>query len=456
MNNTAHPRKIKLTPRRISTRRVQFYLLAAIHQVSSTSLPSSQPFHLSQCIKQRCDDKLALWIYEGTLADHDTGRIVADVEGVELVGSLQCIDADQNKSDDYGWLENYLSVGKLLREGDGWDSASTILSRKLFCYKRRPGCNTNILDGRDKKLPNELLTSIRLRPDGPIRRLSPSESTSVYDSAITFISRGPEFAVFSERSGDANERSGKPVIIGTVQPSEMSEHDIEYTIHARKSSEEPRLPTLRSKEEMTISPQRSRLIQFGKSEETGRKHDGVRETYTYSFGNMQQAISSNGNDAKSRFKWLRRFEKDEPTLQNPQQHTVRYTRYGEAPPWYAPGRMCTLDLIGKRVNISQKSNDGILSFDSVKLPPLMKWSVGKCNPSFWSGWPSEMLSRKDGGSDFKALELFCTEDPRCITYAMDREQSRMRVRAEHILSKLQKGSERLKESLLLYGAQRVD
>jgi hypothetical protein len=29
--------------------------------------------------------------------------------------------------------------------------------------------------------------------------------------------------------------------------------------------------------------------------------------------------------------------------------SVRYTRYGECPPWYGVGKMCTLELVGHRV-----------------------------------------------------------------------------------------------------------
>ena len=453
MNNMAHQRENKSTAQFISTRRIHFLLLAIIHQALSTSLPSSRPFQLSQLIKQRCDDRLAVWIYEGTLSDHDTGRIVADVEGVELVGALQRIDAGSDESDDSRWLNN-LSVRKILSCADEWDTANTILSRKLFCYKRRDGCNENINNGSDNKEAGELLTSIRLRPDGPLRHLSPSESTSVYDSAITFIVRGKDLTVISERGANTNETGDKrkPIIIGTVQPSEMSEDDFEYTIYARKTTEQPRLPPLRSKGEMTISPQRSRLIQFGKSEETGRKYDAVRETYVYSLGNMQQT-SAGDIDTESKSKWFKRFQKEQSTSPTTKQHIVRYTRYGEAPPWYAPGRMCTLDLIGKRVDIPQISDDET-SLTSIKLPPLIKWSVNKCTPSFSSGWPSQMLSRKnDVVSDAKAMELFCTENPRCIIYDVDRNQSRTWKRAEHFLSTLQKSGERLKGSLLCDGAQ---
>lgn len=35
------------------------------------------------------------------------------------------------------------------------------------------------------------------------------------------------------------------------------------------------------------------------------------------------------------------------------QCTVQYTCYGEVPPWYTPGRMCTLELIGDRVLLPQ-------------------------------------------------------------------------------------------------------
>jgi hypothetical protein len=65
-----------------------------MHTTTSALLPSHAPSGNSQV----WDDKLALWIYNGTLTDHDTGCIVAKVIAIELVGVLPSIDSSNNVS----------------------------------------------------------------------------------------------------------------------------------------------------------------------------------------------------------------------------------------------------------------------------------------------------------------------------------------------------------------------
>jgi hypothetical protein len=396
-----------------------------VHTATSTPLPSHST--ISQFIIRRCDDKLALWVYDGTLTDHDTGRIVANVKGIELVGVLPAIDSSNSDSHGIPWLDK-LIVGKLFQGSEPqYDAVNTILSRKLFCYTRHS-------NGKD----DELLQSIRLRPDGPLRHLSPSESLAVYDTAITFIPRGDDVIIFSERGG-SNDKSN---VMGIARPI-LTPRGLEYTIHARKSNE-VKLPPPTSNKETTVSPQRSRLIQFGKSEET-KRFDAVREKYVYSLGNKIERLSSSGRD-EGRFNRLNRRRNVPTSSEETKQTTVRYTRYGEAPPWYAPGRMCTLDLTGEMIDLQTKDEGGVLDSKSTKLPNVLKWSIDRCAPSFWTGWPAALLSSSDDGCS-KAIELFCTDSPRRVTYDVHRDQRPIRIRVDTMLTNLNRGVEKVKQSL---------
>jgi hypothetical protein len=399
-----------------------------MHAATSAPLPSQHA--ISQFISKRCDDKLAVWVYDGTLTDHDTGRIVANVKGVELVAALPAINSSSD-SGHISWLDK-LFVGKLLQGRESqYDAVNTILSRKLFCYTRHS-------NGKD----DELLQSIILRPDGPLRHLSPSESLAVYDTAITFISRGDEVVIFSER-GCSDDKSN---VMGIARPS-STQQGLEYTIHARKSNEEE-LPPPTSNEETTVSPQRSRLIQFGKSEEI-KRFDAVREKYIYSLGSKIEPLLSSDR-GEGRFKWTKYRRNVPNSPEDTKQATIRYTRYGEAPPWYAPGRMCTLDLTGEMIDLQSlldtRDEVGVLDSISTKLPNILKWSTDRCAPSFWTGWPAALRSSDDGYS--KALDLFCTDSPRRVTYDVQRYQSPLRLKVENMLTNLNRGFEKVKQSLI--------
>jgi hypothetical protein len=428
----------------------QLLLLAAIiHSVIAH--PNKD---ISHWIHQRCDEP-SMWVFEGTLTDPTTGRTVAEVEGVELVAPLGFIDA---KYIDGNEQLRGLAVKKLLcptNDGNEWDLAGTILSRKLFCYKhhRSDKGQTAYTTPHGVAGEKELLTSIRLRPDGPIRRLSPSESVSVYDSAVTFVQRGNELLVFSESAGGEQvaNQCAKSHVMGVAQPS-FTGDGFEYTIYARKSSDNMKLPPVQSIDEARISPQRSRFVQFGKSEET-KGYDAVRETYAYNLredninGNIQDE-KQNSHMMKIPFRITNQYLKEDGGAKKT--YTVRYTRYGEAPPWYAPGRMCNLDLIGRKIDMSiaDEMNNNLEKFvPADQLPTVVKWSLGQCNPSFWSGWPSALCLTRKGKMYGKAIDLFCNEGSPSIHYDVHREQSKFRMLVKDAYSKLQSAAERLKQSL---------
>ena len=495
-------------------------------------LPSSKvagggPFSadvLANFLRNRCgshdpNESPAVWSYEGTLTDPVTGRVIADVEGLELVKQLPMIEQSRLSDGEQSMLEN-LSAKSLLCSQESstpqWDAANTILSRRLFCYRRRaPGLNEdknkNHLDSDTKEFSpyNKLLTSLRLRPDGPLRHLSSLESVAIYDSAITFISRnnGKEMVILSERGGiDDNEDRNNQYVIGHAQGSPSSNDDsfptFDFAIRAQRGSESERpvLPPLKLydqtvSEDAVINPPRSRFVQFGKGDgsgsSSGRKYGSVRETYSYSFnhaieegdGGSSSLLSSSGlnPDERDFIGWI----KNQMSVRRPkikssesnQKCTVRYIRYGEAPPWYAPGRSCTLDLRGKRITLSACTNftygkvgaANSLSSSS-NLPSLASWAASECN--FWSGWPTVFSShdRKTEGTDLvrqyyqlppesdadlacKAVHLFCNE-PRLTPDQMDNdypmpERIKWLASTENKLSKMQSCIRRISRSLIL-------
>ena len=71
---------------------------------------------------------------------------------------------------------------------------------------------------------------------------------------------------------------------------------------------------------------------------------------------------------------------------------MHYTRFGESPPWYIPGRMCTLELWGRKVDTVEEVPPTVASFAAMRIPGFM--SVHSPIP----GGPSSY--REMMGSDF--------------------------------------------------------
>ena len=434
----------------------------------------------------------AIWSYEGTLTDPMSGKVIADVEGLELVKRLPVVKRSRLTDNNELSMLCSLHAKNLLCPQDKstpqWDAAMTILSRRLFCYRRRSPSKT--YSNSDTSPVDSLLTSLRLRPDGPVRHLSPSESMVIYDSALTYISRneGREMVILSERggSGDKNEDadSGNQYILGhaeidsiTKKPSSSA---FEFSILAKKGKEKdgPILPPVKTSDQMresgdtAISPPRSRFFQFGKGDgsETSvdRKYGSVRETYSYSFDNN---LDTNDDSVRTSGLFARiinlvgtRQNLQEKPIKPKHRCAVLYTRYGEAPPWYSPGRSCTLELRGERINVTAST-----LASSPILPSLVSWAASKCN--FWSGWPTTFSSHNRAANDLvrqyyqlspesdvtlarKAVEQFCSE--RKLTF--DRvdidcypipERNRWLASTERVLAKVQSGMERLSKSLVV-------
>jgi len=513
-----------------------------------TASPSSAgPFGadtIANFLRNRCgpteaNESPALWLYEGTLTDPMTGKVVAEVEGLELVKPLPMIEPSQ-LSDDYDQLMllNNLSAKDLLCPQQTnptscippWDSATTILSRRLFCY-RRPSSNSKNDDPNGTSHSNtetkqfspykSLLTSLRLRPDGPLRHVSPLENIAIYDSAITYISRnkGREMVIFSEHGGrggiaeneDINDRdSVKNYIMGSAQTDTSASRKGQSssvfdfavraqrgTLNSKSESGGPMLPPLKifssnqiGSDEVIISPPRSQMLQFGKGDGNGsssdRKYGSVRETYSYSFDhNMEggDGLPRSSEASRNKLNFFGRMKEQigrkttiEEERQPQTQCSVRYTRYGEAPPWYAPGRSCTLELRGKRIALPSSitlpgGNEGAVNHLELSqhLPPLPSWAAFKCN--FWSGWPTIFSShdRTTESTDLmrqyyqlpprsekelagQAVELFCNEKRLSIgpldDYpAADRKQ--WLSSTENALSKMQTCIRRISKSFIV-------
>ena len=276
---------------------------------------------------------------------------------------------------------NDLKVRSVLA-GPGWDYAGTVLSRKLFCYSPVGQ------QGEGEGGGGELLKEYKLHPTSPVRKIKTDEAIALYDTATTFISRdgGREMTVMTEwpdghwmqseassvsfqkrkRNNDKNEGSG-------------SEQPFEFTVYARRSGKGdiPTLPETMTQQRRRNSgrggrtsvlgsvPPRSKLVQFGRDNNAEDQRFGARETYSYMMGRRD---ASNGNRMRSAFReTLSNFKErvglwdlgsDTGTGRSGSQSdrdssntcSVRYTRYGEAPLWYGPGKMCTLELWGRRVD----------------------------------------------------------------------------------------------------------
>lgn len=133
--------------------------------------------------------------------------------------------------------------------------------------------------------------------------------------------------------------------------------------------------------------------------------------------------------------------------------TVKYTRYGEAPPWYAPGRMCTLELYGKRVIYPTTNDDPPTSLPEM-ISPLLSWAVSKCK-SFYSGWPSVPQTRLTSDNREielaeEAVRLFCRESRRSIfPDNLDLKEADWASAAENTLSKIQRRLKILSKSFIV-------
>lgn len=363
----------------------------ASHRQYAVSRVKDFLHHRSVSSSNSSTSEPAVWVYTGTLMDPLTGQRIANVEGLELVqllGTTTTGSASDSSEDRGTALKRFrrrcgdLQIAKALVPEPtlSTDSNSifcgTILSRKLFCYteaniahqKHSNAALTNNLTTRDhlSAVPSSrLLHQLRKRPGGPVTLIPVDQAVTVYDSAVSILV--PTNAATTDGNSNNNNwlmhtewpngrsiwsmarlrqpgpwngetrpttrAAPKPTRFWLFRPRQTTTKDIninnnneaiEFAVYSRPKAPSKKLhpddiqqlllqPA--SDAEASVAPRRAAWIQLGgtTSEQQNSKY-GARETYSF----------------------------------HPRTHTVRYSRYGEAPVWYGPGRLCQLELTGRK------------------------------------------------------------------------------------------------------------
>ena len=122
--------------------------------------------------------------------------------------------------------------------------------------------------------------------------------------------------------------------------------------------------------DVVAAPKRCQLIQFGTSSKQQQQQPGsstttfgVRETYSYS------TTCSSENSFRNRPRdWLDRLLRTTP----PEQVSMKYTRYGEGPPWYGTsGKYCMLELQGRKVASVEEAPPLAASIAAERVPGFL-------------------------------------------------------------------------------------
>lgn len=347
------------------------------HALSSPS-PSPSTNRVVDWVQARCggvdkyDETPALWVYQGALYDPLDGKRIAQVQGLELVSKwADCYPTTTNTGrGKFQYKCGDLIAGALIGHHDSkLDYAATLLSRKIFLYTPN---NDN----------TKLLTSIRVRPKSPLKPIPTDQAAVLYDTATTIIARGKELIVHSEFP-DSKSLWGPAML---RQENTNEKDTLEFTVYTKRRSDKsadsqpdlltPPQPESITHSEITVSPKRSALIQFGSSNLEEKHRFGARETYSYS-------IPKNENESTPPSNWWQRLlgggGQENISSSRPSSCRVQYTRYGEGPPFYAPGRMCALELTGRRVETLE---------DVEQQSPLLHQLLRERIPGFFIMHPS--------------------------------------------------------------------
>jgi len=301
---------------------------------------------IQEWMQGRCGDGSAVWAYEGTLYDPLDGRKICQVEGLELVRTLA------GPNDDNDVDTNRLSdlVSKDLKG----NSTTTVLSRKLFCYKSPP---------------KGLLSSIKLRHNSPNRPIPTNQAVAVYDTATTISSRqnGKQLVLHTEFPNGKCYWASAESSSDEEEAEAASSKSLDFTVYTKKRSTD--LPELQDEQQLSqngdvvVAPRRSKLIQFGASSKQDVGRFGARETYSYTL--------TKNNKPPTRGGWKFWSSSNKPSIPSPPSCSVKYTRYGEGPPWYSPGKYCTLELKGRRVDGSLKGIAPLASKLATQIPGFL-------------------------------------------------------------------------------------
>jgi hypothetical protein len=292
------------------------------------------------------NDAMACWVYTGRLHDPLTGQVLCSVEGVEIVQGLAAYhhhgdssssgNLDQHEGD-RPCLSRFRRRCRTLQVASNLSPCTdcgAVLSRKVFCYTEPTNAVDGSLEDTAQSSSTRLLDKFRKRPNGPAKYIPLDQAVSVVDSVISTLSS----------TGTSDGTDARCTLLlhtecprgkatwGLAHVPRTNRHDAvhEFSLHATskaKPFQRSDIP-IHAKNTDTAtasavasSPRRSAWIQFGASS-AERNKASARETYVY------------------------RVDQDS------QEPVLRYSRYGEAPVWYGPGRYCQLELTGQRLTRS--------------------------------------------------------------------------------------------------------
>ena len=312
-------------------------LAVAPHQPIGTSM-------VADWVNTKCGPRgKQLWKYEGGLYDPLDGRLVANVEGLEWV-TLRSQNETKHRP-------IYTQV--LNQPNASWTTAATLWSQHVFCYTVG-----------DDKTNRTLLQTLRVRPYSPEKQIPLDQATAVYETESTFIEQANgQVVVHSEwPSRVANQTIS---LWGSAQIVRNTKDGIlGFSVFCkRRSPKSPQfLPDLTTptpdinvanSSTLVVSPRRSQWIQFGMSNMETKHRFGARETYTMSIPELIQRRALPNKAFAWLPSWLQRRSSSSSSSLQP---TLRYSRYGEGPPFYAPGRMCMLELQATPIDHLQEAS----------------------------------------------------------------------------------------------------
>eukprot|EP00536_Pseudo-nitzschia_multiseries_P003270 jgi/Psemu1/322944/estExt_fgenesh1_pg.C_490008 len=367
---------------------------------------------------------------------------VANVQGIELVRPLHDT--------------SHLAIDTLLRHPHAtYVDAKTVWSQKIFCYTKPTATTTAstaaaaaAAAGEDQSRTREdILRSVRIRPQSPRKKVPLDQAVAVYETATTFVSRTKQNGGKSraDNTGDEDEDellvhsewpNGQTMWGMAAQGGSQRQRsknnknnnndNMDFTVFAKLRNKHSPLyaPDLipdpdevaRSRTrnrtgadgDVIVSPKRAALVQFGSSDKTMEsKHKfGARETYSYR--NIASSASVGGSGRwwpRSPLEsWLRRIRPSATTTTSGggdgSRTSVHYTRYGEGPPFYAPGRMCMLELRGRPIRDLDEATPllkDLLRKDGGPVANFHWTAAATAAPSIQMAW-----NRKEASTTYRA------------------------------------------------------
>eukprot|EP00934_Nitzschia_sp_Nitz4_P005776 Nitzschia sp. Nitz4//scaffold309_size21490//6572//7561//NITZ4_008609-RA/size21490-processed-gene-0.25-mRNA-1//-1//CDS//3329547174//5766//frame0 len=249
----------------------------------------------------------------------------------------------------------------------------------------------------NNRMTPQLLQDIRIRPYSPKRRVPIHQAMAAYETATTWIEAGGKLLVYSEwpspRATWGSRNTNTIHVWGAADTKQETtlrgfffgggSRSLSFTLFTKRQTPQSRLywPDLippsplvssqtvdaatNNKENnatIVVSPKRSAWVSFGLGEPDAKHKIGIRETYTMtepvgSWGRLRNVILSSSVAYSS----------------SPNRR-LTYTRYGEGPPFYAPGRMCMLELTAEPLDHERQ------------LPPLVQ-ELLRTHVTGWQGAP---------------------------------------------------------------------